>query len=150
LVAILAGYPVTGIEALIARSTPPDDEPRSSARRPPHAPRAEMEAPTMAAAPGTNRGARARGRNGPWAGMGTFVAAAILLVFSAFLIFIAACDDGEEPGVGIAIEDLNEHTDEFIGESVTVRGEINDIIGQRAFTFEAEDLLVVGVRTLPQ
>lgn len=57
------------------------------------------------------------------------------------------------PGPVVGVRDVAEHTDDYIGKSVTVKGVAEEVYGLRAFTIGGElgvgDLLVVGGADLP-
>ncbi len=57
-------------------------------------------------------------------------------------------------GVGATIDDITDEPERWYGQRVTVSGEINDVLGARAFTiggegfFDGDELLVVGARQM--
>jgi hypothetical protein len=59
------------------------------------------------------------------------------------------------PGVGVTVNDITGKLDQYLGKTVTVAGEINDVLGPRAFTIGGEEfygggeLLVVSTRDFP-
>ncbi|MCG3115450.1 MAG: hypothetical protein LLH30_07185 [Candidatus Manganitrophus sp. SA1] len=54
----------------------------------------------------------------------------------------------------VGVNELNENLDQYIGKTVTVRGEVEDVYGNRSFTVDEEgilgkDLLVISDKPLP-
>ncbi len=63
--------------------------------------------------------------------------------------------ESEGPAAGVTLTDIVESPDDFFGKSVTVSGEVNELVGPQAFTIGGEDflgtdeLLIVGAQQLP-
>ena len=73
-------------------------------------------------------------------------------------LVLPACNSAEEvttPETGADIEDVEEETDELIGETVTLSGEVERVISPRGFIlqddelFGGEDVLVVSATDIP-
>ena len=68
------------------------------------------------------------------------------------LIPLLTPNDSAGPEAGITIGDITDNPNAFIGQTVTVSGEVEDIVGPRAFTMGdegflfGEELLVVGAQ----
>lgn len=74
------------------------------------------------------------------------------MVLSLFLLIISVGFAWAEQTVGV--NELNENLEKYIGKTVTVRGEVEEVYGNRSFTVDEEgilgkDLLVISNKPLP-
>lgn len=97
--------------------------------------------------------ARRRSGDGAWAWVvGGIIA---LLLLALILIPLFNADDSAGPEVGATVSDITDNPEEYLGETVTVSGEVDDAIGPRAFTIGGQEfyggdtLLVVSANPLP-
>lgn len=98
---------------------------------------------------------RRRGGGGMGA-LGIFLAIAAAVLIGLILWALFAADDGDEvANAGVSIDDITDNPSRYFGRTVTVAGEVDEIIGQRALTIGGDDfigedeLLVVSVNQLP-
>lgn len=91
----------------------------------------------------SNLTARERGRTG----------GAMFLLFFLLTAFIGTGETVWAEEI-VGVNELNENLDQYIGKTVTVRGEVEDVYGERSFTIDEEgilgkDLLVISDKPLP-
>ncbi len=95
---------------------------------------------------------RKRDRSSPWLWimLGTILVLGLLLLIDFIGDYTSV-----GPFEGATIREIVQAPDTYIGQNVTVSGEVNTVIGQRAFTIGDEEfmggaeLLVVSVNDLP-
>ena len=89
---------------------------------------------------------------------GTLAAIAGIVVVGLLVLFlIPVFTEDDEVGVaGATIDEITDSPGQFLGRTVTVSGEVDAVLGPRAFTIGGDDfigedeLLVVGANNLPQ
>ena len=90
---------------------------------------------------------------------GTIAAIVGIIVVGLLVLFLIPvfADDGDDLGVaGATIDEITDSPGPFLGQTVTVSGEVDQVLGPRAFTIGGDDfigedeLLVVGANDLPQ
>ncbi len=72
--------------------------------------------------------------------------AALLIIWALW----AAFRQPAGPQVGVTLQDIQGNPQAYIGQTVTVSGEIQEAIGPNAFVFDRGDIIVVGARELAQ
>jgi len=85
-----------------------------------------------------------------------WVAGAIGLVILAIILWqLFAEEQSAGPEAGVTVSDITDNPSEYYDSTVTVSGEVGELIGPRAFTIGTQDdlgggtLLVVGAQQLP-
>lgn len=75
-----------------------------------------------------------------------------MLAVVSLVVLIALFRDAESAGpeAGVALYDIADDPTEFYGTTVTVSGEVNEVLGPRSFTIGDEELLVVSSAPLPE
>ncbi len=96
---------------------------------------------------------RSGGGGAAWAGVvGGII---LLLLLALILIPLFADDDSAGPELGATVSDITDNPAEYLGETVTVSGEVDRALGTRAFTIGGQEfyggdtLLVVSANPLP-
>lgn len=74
---------------------------------------------------------------------------ALLLIVMSLLIVGCSTDDSAERDEGVSVDDLTGADaqtlqEEYVGEEVSVSGEISEILEPRAFVIDDDELLIVG------
>ena len=98
-----------------------------------------------------------RRNTGAGMGLGIFLALAALLIIGLLIWALMAGDENADevlPG-GVTVDDITDNPARYLGQTVTTAGEVDEILGPRAFTIGGDDfigedeLLVVGANQLP-
>jgi hypothetical protein len=86
-----------------------------------------------------------------------WIAGAIALVILAVILWqLFAEEQSAGPEAAVTVSNITDNPQEYYGSTVTVSGQIGELIGPRAFTIGTEDdvgggtLLVVGAKQLPE
>ncbi len=96
---------------------------------------------------------RTVGGGGAWAGVAGGII--LLLLLALILIPLFTGDDSTGPERGATVSNITDNPEEYIGETVTVSGEVEAAIGDRVFTIGGQEflggqsLLVVSANPLP-
>ncbi len=96
---------------------------------------------------------RSGGGGAAWAGvLGGII---LLLLLALILIPLFNADESAGPELGATVSDITDNPAEYLGETVMVSGEVDQMIGTRAFTIGGQEflggdtLLAVSARPLP-
>lgn len=106
----------------------------------------------MATRPERGRGGKG-GNSSTW---GWIIGAVVLAILAFVLIQLFNEEQSAGPEAGVTVSDIADNPQEYYGSTVTVSGEVGELIGPRAFTLGAEDdlgggsLLIVGAQQLLQ
>ena len=97
-----------------------------------------------------------RRANPSGAGFGIFMAIALIVIIGLILWALFADGDAEQTtNVAVSVDDITDNPDRYIGQTVTVGGEVNRMLGTNALVLEDDDfigddeVLVVGANQLP-
>lgn len=103
-----------------------------------------------------SRGGKGGGKGGSSSVWGWIIGAVLLAILAFVLIQVFNEEQSAAPEAAVTVSDIADNPQEYYGSTVTVSGEVGELIGPRAFTIGAEDdlgggsLLVVGAQQLPQ
>ncbi len=74
------------------------------------------------------------------------IIAALLIIWALWAAFSRPAG----PQVGVTLQDIENDPQAYVGQTVTVSGEVQQVVGANAFIFDYGDVIVVGARELPQ
>lgn len=74
----------------------------------------------------------------------------LIVLLLLFLRAVLVEEESAGPDVGVALNDITDDPSEYYGSTVTVSGEIDEVIGARVFTIGGDDLLVLSADPLPR
>jgi hypothetical protein len=107
------------------------------------------DAPTEPAAASTGQQRRRAERRRPGGGL---AAAAALGLLAAVVVIVAAFalldQDSAGPETGVTIEDVADEPERYVGQTVTVSGEVDEVVAPNAFTIGDDDELLVVIPRL--
>lgn len=59
---------------------------------------------------------------------------------AAFALLLPACTNGSNEEIGTEVEEIQGEVNEYVGQEVTVSGEVVEIVDDNAFVLQGEDL----------